>query len=386
MLQDVIHPPEQLPIESLSSPISSVQILDFCDNVFFPESLRSSEVSSCSGGAGGCCYDDNSYTTDLSFSSFPPDVANFNDATISILLDSPLEAEPEIPTTLNFPSPFSIPPVITSNQHEQFDISSLQSQIPLTDVSNVNGFSPYSPDSVAALPAPQLLPSVFEEDCLCPTQSYGCLDPTSPSSPSFLDTSGMGAFFGGNMNLGIAMAAVEASGMFSGSLQCQELEFQGENGGVYSSESVYSSGELQVLNENQQQLVVSGSCSSTAPFSTEMSAFEDSTFKVGRLSVEERKEKIHRYLKKRNERNFSKKIKYACRKTLADSRPRVRGRFAKNDEFGEAVRPSCSHHEDDDEEEVRVKEEEEMMDSSDIFAHISGVNSFKCNYPIQSWM
>ncbi|XP_058101458.1 uncharacterized protein LOC131245784 isoform X3 [Magnolia sinica] len=352
MLQDVIHPPEQLPIvhESLSSPISSVQILDFCDNVFFPESLRSSEVSSCSGGAGGCCYDDNSYTTDLSFSSFPPDVANFNDATISILLDSPLEAEPEIPTTLNFPSPFSIPPVITSNQHEQFDISSLQSQIPLTDVSNVNGFSPYSPDSVAALPAPQLLPSVFEEDCLCPTQSYGCLDPTSPSSPSFLDTSGMGAFFGGNMNLGIAMAAVEASGMFSGSLQ------------------------------------LSGSCSSTAPFSTEMSAFEDSTFKVGRLSVEERKEKIHRYLKKRNERNFSKKIKYACRKTLADSRPRVRGRFAKNDEFGEAVRPSCSHHEDDDEEEVRVKEEEEMMDSSDIFAHISGVNSFKCNYPIQSWM
>lgn len=28
-------------------------------------------------------------------------------------------------------------------------------------------------------------------------------------------------------------------------------------------------------------------------------------------------------------------LQYACRKTLADSRPRVRGRFAKNDEFGE---------------------------------------------------
>jgi hypothetical protein len=36
---------------------------------------------------------------------------------------------------------------------------------------------------------------------------------------------------------------------------------------------------------------------------------EDSTFKVGKLSVEQRKEKIHRYMKKRNERNFSKKIK-----------------------------------------------------------------------------
>lgn len=35
----------------------------------------------------------------------------------------------------------------------------------------------------------------------------------------------------------------------------------------------------------------------------------DQTFKVGKLSVEQRKEKIHRYMKKRNERNFSKKIK-----------------------------------------------------------------------------
>lgn len=30
---------------------------------------------------------------------------------------------------------------------------------------------------------------------------------------------------------------------------------------------------------------------------------------------------------------------------------------------------------------VVVKEEDEMVYSSDIFAHISGVNSFKCNYP-----
>lgn len=46
-------------------------------------------------------------------------------------------------------------------------------------------------------------------------------------------------------------------------------------------------------------------------------------------------------------------VQYACRKTLADSRPRVRGRFAKNDDFGEAHRPACSNHEEDDDEEVR---------------------------------
>ena len=47
---------------------------------------------------------------------------------------------------------------------------------------------------------------------------------------------------------------------------------------------------------------------------------------------------MHRYRQKRHERNFSKRIKYQCRKTLADSRPRVRGRFARNSDAG-AVLP-----------------------------------------------
>ncbi|OMO49798.1 hypothetical protein COLO4_38372 [Corchorus olitorius] len=64
-------------------------------------------------------------------------------------------------------------------------------------------------------------------------------------------------------------------------------------------------------------------------------AMEDSNLKVGRYSVEERKDRILRYLKKRNQRNFNKTIKYACRKTLADRRVRVRGRFARNTELSE---------------------------------------------------
>nr|AGI62033.1 CONSTANS-like 9 [Erycina pusilla] len=47
--------------------------------------------------------------------------------------------------------------------------------------------------------------------------------------------------------------------------------------------------------------------------------------------IEERKEKINRYKRKKTRRNFGRKIKYACRKALADSQPRVRGRFAKSD-------------------------------------------------------
>ncbi|KAF2571455.1 hypothetical protein F2Q70_00004800 [Brassica cretica] len=47
---------------------------------------------------------------------------------------------------------------------------------------------------------------------------------------------------------------------------------------------------------------------------------------------EERREKLSRYRNKKSRRNFGRKIKYACRKALADSQPRIRGRFAKTEE------------------------------------------------------
>lgn len=65
---------------------------------------------------------------------------------------------------------------------------------------------------------------------------------------------------------------------------------------------------------------------------------EGHVYCVGKLSRAERAQKILKYRQKRHERNFTKRIKYQCRKTLADSRPRVRGRFARNDDAG-AVQP-----------------------------------------------
>ena len=49
--------------------------------------------------------------------------------------------------------------------------------------------------------------------------------------------------------------------------------------------------------------------------------------KVGTISVEERRMKIERYLEKRSRRNYGKKVSYACRKRVADTRIRVKGRF-----------------------------------------------------------
>ncbi|XP_066340670.1 uncharacterized protein [Miscanthus floridulus] len=116
---------------------------------------------------------------------------------------------------------------------------------------------------------------------------------------------------------------------------------------------------------------------------TEASSLEDANFKSARITVEERREKIHRYIKKRNERNFSKKIKYACRKTLADSRPRVRGRFAKNDDYGEPSRVMQNHEEYDH---MAGMKAEDILDPDALQAHINGMNSYMYNHTVESWM
>ncbi|KAI3977741.1 hypothetical protein MKX01_014317 [Papaver californicum] len=412
MLQDVIHPPEQqLPSENISSPISA-QMFEFSDHDLFSENLPNSDVSS----SNNCCYEENSsYTANLSFTSYaldeigmysnnnfnisnncnPNDILNtmITDNDLPMIFDSQDENENNITSSMNLLSsspnlPYPVPPII-STQEEQFDFSSLQvPHLPLTD--DINGFLPYSPNPIGSLSGTgPPLPSIFEDDCLSslPT-SYASLDPCSPSC-SCIDPS-VGSFLPGNFTSTTPLSTDCGSGIFSGAILMgselqQELDLQGDNSnGVYVTDTmrrVFSPTDIQALNNENQQLVNGCSMNNSTPL--ELATLEDSSYKVGRLSVEERKEKIHRYMKKRNERNFSKKIKYACRKTLADSRPRVRGRFAKNDDFGDSsLRNSCSNLEDD---EVVGKQEDDSSD--DIFAHISGVNSFKCNYDLlQSWI
>mmetsp|Transcript_21096 Transcript_21096/g.49361 ORF Transcript_21096/g.49361 Transcript_21096/m.49361 type:complete len:445 (+) Transcript_21096:34-1368(+) len=48
----------------------------------------------------------------------------------------------------------------------------------------------------------------------------------------------------------------------------------------------------------------------------------------GRYSREQRQQLLHRFRQKRELRNFGRQLKYRCRKDLADSRVRIKGRFA----------------------------------------------------------
>lgn len=54
---------------------------------------------------------------------------------------------------------------------------------------------------------------------------------------------------------------------------------------------------------------------------------EDSKITIGSYTRAERRQKIARYRAKRANRNFNRKIMYRCRKSFADNRPRVGGRF-----------------------------------------------------------
>ncbi|XP_038725941.1 uncharacterized protein LOC120016986 isoform X2 [Tripterygium wilfordii] len=111
---------------------------------------------------------------------------------------------------------------------------------------------------------------------------------------------------------------------------------------------VCSTGDLQNI---KPHLTTQRSFSSPLAAASECSSLmEDTNFKVGRYSAEERKERISKYRAKRTQRNFNKTIKYACRKTLADNRPRIRGRFARNDETGEIPKVAGSTREEDEDE------------------------------------
>lgn len=131
------------------------------------------------------------------------------------------------------------------------------------------------------------------------------------------------------------------------SLQFSELQGWSLRPSFTPMRRVFSTGDI----KSGQELAI--------PYESNFPISEDKEFRIGQYTVEERKERIHRYRKKRTERNFNKKIKYACRKSLADNQPRFRGRFASKTRDGR--RPSANAHLEEEQEEVvySIQEDDE---------------------------
>ncbi|KAK1268641.1 Zinc finger protein CONSTANS-LIKE 5 [Acorus gramineus] len=97
------------------------------------------------------------------------------------------------------------------------------------------------------------------------------------------------------------------------------LDFQGMDlGAALGIRRAYSENDIQTLGIGNINLV--------------QPSIDHRLPSIGNHAVEEREQKLSRYRKKKSKRNFGGKIKYACRKALADSQPRFRGRFAKTKE------------------------------------------------------
>ncbi|KAK8511900.1 hypothetical protein V6N13_073731 [Hibiscus sabdariffa] len=96
------------------------------------------------------------------------------------------------------------------------------------------------------------------------------------------------------------------------------LDFPGMDfGSAYGMRRAFSEGDMQTLGNGNVNAARSP---------------PEQPIIVSSCSTEDRRAKLSRYRNKKTRRNFGRKIKYACRKALADSQPRIRGRFAKTEE------------------------------------------------------
>lgn len=232
------------------------------------------------------------------------------------------------------------------------------------------------------------------DEALCQQQQQQLLQPGALLSAGMMETAAQGCYFVNGPTAQGVLFGASGSGMVmpmtAGLEEIGEYQRMMESASAAlaathspDTDSVAAAQQMAFSGNGGEMQMGGGSMSpGRLPAATEAaSSLEDTDFKSARITVEERREKIHRYIKKRNERNFSKKIKYACRKTLADSRPRVRGRFAKNDDYGEPSSRVAHNHEEYDH--MAAMKAQDILDPDALQA---AMNSYMYNHTVESWM
>ncbi|KAG8091879.1 hypothetical protein GUJ93_ZPchr0012g21927 [Zizania palustris] len=410
MLGDVNNRPFE---EGISSPIA-VHIMHFCDDgddgdlfaaaseMFKDSPEDASASSSCSATAPAVCSGGDNMSAAAVLSPLPS-----LDSTLSALLEQDLEQDEPPGPDPELLLPIDDYPFATAVDEAQTRTEQQFSQMSLPLVAAAeHSAALQTPMSCAASELMQLT-SGYSDECFAAALAGGGhmgldepLYPQQQHSVAMLpagagEATAQGCFFSKDAQHAaqggfFGSDGGSCTGMVMSMLGMDEIgEFQRmmECGGALLG--ARADGADMAFGNPAAEMQMGGSGSpvrlpAAAGTGTEGSSLDDNSFKAARLSNEERKEKIHRYIKKRNERNFSKKIKYACRKTLADSRPRVRGRFAKNDDYCEASRSIGSQNHEEYEQMAGVKGED-MLDS-DALAHINGMNPYMYHQTVESWI
>ncbi|XP_062205693.1 uncharacterized protein LOC133907640 isoform X2 [Phragmites australis] len=399
--------------DGISSPIAA-HILDFCDDGsggdlfaavnaasdMFTASSEDASSSSTTAPPGPCkhCGDNGSSAAAASAFSPMPSL----DSALSALLEEDEPPGPDAELVLRIDYAFAAAVGGGEPQPEQQQFGQVPAALPVASATEHPAMQTQMSNTASELM--QLASSGYGDECfaaamagggyvgldeaLCqPQQNPGSLLPAGVAEAVaqggcfFGKDAAQGGFFGtGGTGMMMSMMGMGEIGEYQRMMESASAAL------ATHSPDADSAAAQMALGGNAGEMQMSGSMSPgrlPATTTTETSSLEDVSFKAARISVEERREKIHRYIKKRNERNFSKKIKYACRKTLADSRPRVRGRFAKNDEYGEPSRAMQNHEEY---EQIAGVKGEDMLESDAQQAHLSGMNSYMYNYTVESWI
>ncbi|KAI0497419.1 hypothetical protein KFK09_020643 [Dendrobium nobile] len=185
--------------------------------------------------------------------------------------------------------------------------------------------------------------SQLPSDPLC-LPGYIGMEPSAMQHRSFIDANGgiVGQLYAQGMRIPTCVAN-DGMGIHDNvgmPVRPMEAAKACNLGGIYSYEAMprlYSPTNLQVLGDNQHARPMCNTSTAPLQMPSDILTMDYSNYKVNQISVEERREQLDRFHRKKKKRNYSKQIKYTCRKILADSRPRIRGRFAKIKEFSEVV-------------------------------------------------
>lgn len=106
---------------------------------------------------------------------------------------------------------------------------------------------------------------------------------------------------------------------------------------VFCSQMSSSSLDIGVVPDGKAMIDV------TNPYTKPIGSVVDSGNQAVPISSADREARVLRYREKRKNRKFEKTIRYASRKAYAETRPRIKGRFAKRTEVELETERICGY-------------------------------------------